>query len=93
MDFSHEHVGRHDLTRVMVREALDDPDLATIRPDPTSRSGESFRVIGYSSTSRQLLTVVLVDHDDIVYCATAWKSKASEIRIYQNEEEDDEDGT
>jgi hypothetical protein len=73
------------LNRELVREALDDPNLVTIRPDPTSKSSESFRVIGYSFTAQRLLTVILVDHDGAMYGATAWKSKASEIRLYEKE--------
>jgi len=87
VDWSHEHVDRHKLTRDMAREALDDPNLVTIRPDPTSKSGQSFRVIGYSLLAQSVLTVVLVDEVEVLYCATAWKSKAREIRLYQGGEE------
>ena len=32
-----------------------------LRPDPASLSGHSVRVIGYSSSAQQLLTVILGD--------------------------------
>ncbi len=50
----------HDTTPVVADEAVNDLDALWIDPDPSSKSGMSVRVIGYSATGRGLFVVTLV---------------------------------
>ena len=52
---------RHAVEQAWADEAVQDEHAVWLRPDPASLSGRSVRVIGYSSSAQQLLTVVLVD--------------------------------
>jgi hypothetical protein len=49
-------------------------------------TGESVRVIGYSDTAQEVLTVVVVIHDGRVYGATAWRASVREQRLYRGKE-------
>jgi hypothetical protein len=55
----------HKVTVAEANEALNDIDAVWFEPDPKSRSGWSIRVIGYSHSRQQILTVILV-HDPSV---------------------------
>jgi uncharacterized DUF497 family protein len=65
VDWSHrrEHVAEKGLTVEQANEALEDPEMLVIDPDPRSVTGDSVRIIGYSSTAQEVLTVVVVIHD------------------------------
>jgi hypothetical protein len=64
----------------------EDPEMVVIDPDPRSVTGESVRIIGYSSTAEEVLTVVVVIHDGQVYGATAWRANKHECRLYRGGE-------
>jgi uncharacterized DUF497 family protein len=85
VDWSHrrEHVAENGLTVEQANEALEDPEMLVIDPDPRSVTGESARIIGYSSTAQEVLTVVVVVHDGQVYGATAWRANKYERRLYR----------
>ena len=51
---------KHKVSVVDANEAVNDVDAVWFDPDPSSRSGRSVRVIGYSHSSRAVLTVILV---------------------------------
>ena len=88
VDWSHrrEHVAEKGLTVEQANEALEDPEMLIIDPDPRSVTGESVRIIGYSSTAQEVLTVVVVIHDGQVYGATAWRANKYERRLYRGGE-------
>jgi hypothetical protein len=46
-------------------------------------SGRSVRIIGFSSTRGELLTVIVLDDEGVTYGANAWRSNTRDIRIYQ----------
>ena len=52
---------RHAVEQASADEAVQDEHAVWLRPDPASLSGRSVRVIGYSSSAQQLLTVILGD--------------------------------
>ena len=76
VDWSHrrEHVAEKGLTVEQANEALADPERLVIDPDPKSVTGDSVRIIGYSSTAQEVLTVVVVIHDGQAYGGTAWRA-------------------
>jgi uncharacterized DUF497 family protein len=87
-DWSHrrEHVADKGLTVEQADEALDDPERLVIDPDPRSVTGDSIRIIGYSNTAQEVLTVVVVIHDGQVCGATAWRANKHELRLYRGGE-------
>jgi uncharacterized DUF497 family protein len=88
VDWSHrrEHVAKKGLTVEQADEALEDPERLVIDPDPRSVTADSVRIIGYSSTAQEVLTVVVVIHDGQVYGATAWRANKHELRLYRGGE-------
>lgn len=52
---------RHAVEPTWANEALEDDHAVWLQPDPASRSGHSVRVVGYSSSAQQVLTVILVE--------------------------------
>jgi len=49
---------RHQVAPQEANEAVSDIDAVWFGPDPTSKSGRSVRVIGYSHSRRAVLTVI-----------------------------------
>jgi hypothetical protein len=64
-------------------EALDDPNAVTFDPDYNSKSGDSIRTIGYSTSAGAVLSVITVEDDGIVYGASAWRSNSRDRQYYQ----------
>jgi hypothetical protein len=58
-----------------------------LNPDPTSESGRSARIIGYSAIAQAVLTVIVVDDDGVTYGSNAWKANAKDQRRYNGTEE------
>jgi uncharacterized DUF497 family protein len=81
-----EHVAEKGLTVEQADEALEDPERLIIDPDPRSVTGDSVRIIGYSSTAQKVLTVVVVIPDGQVYGGTAWRANRHELRRYRGGE-------
>jgi hypothetical protein len=52
---------RHSIEPAWADEAVADEHAVWVRPDPASRSGDSVRVIGWSGSVGEVLTVILVD--------------------------------
>lgn len=52
---------RHAVEPTWANEALEDDHAVWLQPDPASRSGHSVRVVGYSTSAQQVLTVILVE--------------------------------
>jgi len=86
---------RHGVDTTWADEAADDTGAAWLNPDPTSASGLSVRVIGYSPSADEVLTVILLPADtdpadppDGDWWGTnAWRSNGGDRRIYEQEQE------
>jgi uncharacterized DUF497 family protein len=76
-------VAKHQVTPEQADEALDDPSAVIFDPDYNSTSGESVRTIGYSPSARDVLSVITVEEDGIVYGSNAWTSNSRDCRYYQ----------
>jgi len=74
---------RHGIRLEWARDAWDDPNALVRDPDPSSRSGRSVRVLGYSRGARAVIVIIAVRHDDAVIAATAWLANGSHIRRYE----------
>jgi hypothetical protein len=87
----HMHTS-HGITPEVANEALGDPDRVIIAPDYNSRSGQSVRIIGFSTTADDLITVIVVVDDGVEYGANGWVSNAKDRRIYNQGSYDAEEG-
>lgn len=54
-----------------------------IDPDYNSTSGRLVRIIGFSQTVGELLTVIVLNEDNVTYGVNAWRSNARDRRIYE----------
>lgn len=73
----------HKVSVTEANEAIADVDALWFDPDPTSRSGRSLRVIGYSHSRRAVLSIVLVHRDEGgYYGANGWESNSADRRRY-----------
>ena len=85
---------RHGVESAWADEAVEDDHAVWLVPDPASRSGHSARVIGYSMSAREVLTVILVDADVDVeerpdgewWGSNAWMASAPDRRLYGRED-------
>lgn len=73
---------RHEVTVAQANEALEDPDRVLIQPDYNSKSGNSDRVIGYSRSYGDLLSVIVVRHKGTSYGSNGWRSNSKDRAIY-----------
>jgi hypothetical protein len=88
-DWSHRRdyiVAKHKVTSVEADEALADPDRVVLDPDPASKSGRSVRIIGYSITARDVLTVIVVEEDGVIWGVNTWKANAKDQGRYNGTE-------
>jgi len=67
-------------------EALLDPVRIVIDPDYNSTSGRSVRIIGFSRSVDDLITVIVLEDEGVMYGANAWRSNAKDRRIYEEGE-------
>ncbi|CAN5301096.1 hypothetical protein BH24ACT12_BH24ACT12_10150 [soil metagenome] len=77
---------KHGVTPDEADEAVDDPERIVINPDCNSTSGRSTRIIGFSATAGDLLTVIVLVEDNATYGVNAWRSNARDRRIYLERE-------
>jgi len=88
-DWSHRGdyiVAKHGVTSHEADEALLDPERIVIDPDYNSTSGRSVRIIGFSQTAGDLLTVIVLEDDGVIHGVNAWRSNARDRRIYEEGE-------
>lgn len=78
---------RHGVTPAEAGEALDDPDAIRRSPDPASRSGTSDRYVGWSSTRRDVLVVIVVMHRGRLYGGNAWPANDAHRKLYDERQE------
>ncbi len=81
---------RHRVLVAWAKEAWTDPFALVVDPDPSSRSGASLRVIGYSRMARAVLVVVAVRNGETFVVASAWAANSSHLRRYWQERPDDD---
>lgn len=62
-----DYIAKHAMTPRIADEALQDPDRLVLDPDPSSVSGRTLRVIGWSRTAGRLITVIVLPDGDIVW--------------------------
>jgi hypothetical protein len=84
-DWSHkgDYIAKRDLTPDQANEALADPVRVVINPDPASKSGRGVRIIGYSRTPQEVLTVIVLEDEGTVFGVNAWPASARDQRIYR----------
>jgi hypothetical protein len=89
VDWTHaDHMrDKHNVTEDQADEALRDPDRVVIEPDYKSRSGKSARILGYSQSFDDLLTLIVVTEDGKTYGVNGWRANAKDRRIYNGEEQ------
>lgn len=63
-----------------------DPERIVIDPDYNSTGGRSVRIIGFSKTADDLITVTVLNDEGVTYGVDAWQSNARDRRIYQEGE-------
>jgi hypothetical protein len=63
-----------------------------IDPDYNSTSGQSVRIIGFSVIAEQIITVIVLEDDGVVYGVNGWVANEKDRRLYyeggQHEQED-----
>ena len=83
-----DYIAKHGLTPDVADEAFADPNRLVIDPDPASLSGRSIRVIGWSSSIRMLVTVIVLPDEGVVWGVNAWPSNSTDQRRYREEPTD-----
>ena len=87
LDWSHRGdyiFAKHGVSVAAANSALHDPERVVVEPDYNSDSGRSVRIIGYSSISGDVLSVIAVRGDDgIEYGVNCWVSNTKDRRIYR----------
>ena len=73
----------HKIAPAEATEAASDLDRAVFSPDPASKSGETDRVIGYSTARQQILCVILLRKDGGYSGINAWPANSTYRRIYR----------
>lgn len=86
IDWSHRAdyiVAKHGVTPDKADEAVNDPERIVTDPDYNSTSGPSVRIIGFSPTLDDLLTVIVLTEEGVTYGVNPWRSNSRDRRIYE----------
>ena len=75
---------QHGITTDVADNALGDANRVLINPDYNSTSGESVRIIGYSAIADDIITVIVLEHDEIEYGVNGWSANMKDRRIYND---------
>lgn len=91
IDWRHrgDYIAKHGVSPPLADEALDDPNRLVIDPDPASRSGRTIRVVGWSPTLQQIVTVIILPDGDVTWGVNAWPSSTTDQRRYGEESGDE----
>jgi uncharacterized DUF497 family protein len=73
---------KHGITPQVADDALADPNRIVIDPDYNSTSGESVRIIGFSTITDAIVTVIVLQHDGTEYGVNGWSANEKDCRIY-----------
>lgn len=81
------HLARHGVTIAQANEAVAHDDALEINPDYNSKTGLSIRVIGYSASFGDLLSVLsYIDNDGARQGTTAFRANKRDRRYYFGQE-------
>ena len=83
---------KHGITPELADDALGDANRVFIEPDYNSTSGESVRIIGFSTIADDIVTVVVLQHDGTEYGVNGWSANAKDRRIYNTGSYEPEEG-
>lgn len=72
-----------DIALEWTQEALEDPEMLWLEPDPKSDSGLGIRIIGYSVSAGFVVTMIAFRHMGCLCGATAFKANGSDLRAYR----------
>lgn len=75
---------KHGITPKVANDALGDASRVLIEPDYNSTSGDSIRVIGYSTLADDIITVIVLEREGIEYGVNGWSANAKDRRIYNS---------
>lgn len=81
----------HGVTPAIADEALEDPNRVVIDPDYNSESGKSVRIIGFSVTADDVITVIVLENDGIEYGVNGWTANQRDRRYYADQSEGEAD--
>lgn len=84
--------GKHGITPEVADDALGDPDRVVVTPDYNSTSGQSVRIIGYSTIADDVVTVIVVEYEGIEYGVNGWSANAKDRHIYSEGSYDGQGG-
>lgn len=80
-----DYIGKHGVTPAAADEAIADPNRLVIDPDPASISGRTIRVVGWSTSCRALLTVIVLPDEETLWGVNAWPANTTDRRRYREE--------
>ena len=83
---------KHGISPDVADDALGDANRIFIDPDYNSTSGESIRIIGYSTLADDVITVIVLEHEGTEYGVNGWSANAKDRRIYNEGSYDGEEG-
>jgi uncharacterized DUF497 family protein len=88
LNWSHrgDYIAKHGVSQAEADEAIADPDRVMLSPDPASKSGRGVRIIGYSITAQVVLTVIVLDDEDVTVGVNAWKANEKDQQRYEGTE-------
>ncbi|WP_019286233.1 hypothetical protein [Arsenicicoccus bolidensis] len=84
------YIAKHGLTPALANEAVNDPNRLVLDPDPSSQSGRTIRIVGWSSNREMLITVILLPDGEVTWGVNAWPSNGTDQRRYREEEVDED---
>jgi len=73
---------KHGVAPAIADEALEDPNRVVIDPDYNSESGRSVRIIGFSVTEDDVITVIVLENDGTEYGVNGWTANEKDRRFY-----------
>jgi hypothetical protein len=73
---------KHGVAPAIADEALEDPNRVVIDPDYNSESGRSVRIIGFSVTAGDVITVIVLENDGTEYGVNGWTANEKDRRFY-----------
>ena len=82
---------KHGITPAIADEALEDPNRVVIDPDYNSESGKSVRIIGFSVSADDVISVIVLEHDGTEYGVNGWTANEKDRRFYAAESEGEAD--
>jgi hypothetical protein len=82
---------KHGVTPAIADEALEDPSRVVIDPDYNSDSGKSVRIIGFSVTADDVITVIVLENDGTEYGVNGWAANQRDRRYYADQSEGEAD--